>query len=87
MGSVWAMVSTASSTDRPSCSMVMMILEVSDARMLALTPLPRPSERTRMSESCAWTISTLSPQSSSPYLLRDFHAMSMCIIIRVHLHC
>ena len=69
-GRVWIMVSTVSSRVAPAFIMVAMILEVRVARMLALTPLPRPSDSTTITSSSVRTISTLSPQSSSPFLLR-----------------
>ena len=46
MGKVAAIVATQSSTGRSLAIIVEMILEVSVARILALTPLPRPSART-----------------------------------------
>ena len=66
-GRVAAMVSTHSSMERPAASMVEMILLVRVDRMLAFTPLPRPSASTMTVEpsSCS-TTSTWSPQSCSP---------------------
>ena len=56
-GSVAAMVETHSSMGRPSAIMVEMILAVRVERMLAFTPLPRPSARTITVEfsSCSTT--------------------------------
>jgi type III pantothenate kinase len=66
-GSVAAIVSTHSSRERPSASIVEMIFEVSVERILALTPLPKPSESTTTVElSSGSTISIWSPQSCSP---------------------
>ena len=66
-GSVAAMVDTQSSRLSPSAIMVEMILLVSVDRMLAFTPLPRPSARTMTVElSPCSTISTWSPHSCSP---------------------
>ena len=42
------MVSTQSSMDMPLAIIVPMILEVRVERMLALTPLPRPSASTKV---------------------------------------
>ncbi len=47
-----------SSTDAPLANMVPAILAVSVARILALTPLPSPSDRTAMNEEGVVTIST-----------------------------
>ena len=80
-GSVAAMVSTASTTLAPSCSMVAMMVLVSVERMLAFTPLPRPSARTAMVEFSVRRIWTLSPQSSSLNLLMLLNAASMCIFM------
>ena len=66
MGKVAAMVSTTSSMVEPSFIMVMMILLVKVASILALTPLPKPSESTKIEDSSVRTISTLSPHNSSP---------------------
>ena len=65
------MVWTQSARVRPFDIMVQMILAVRVDRMLAFTPLPSPSARTTTREpsSCS-TISTWSPQSCSPHLLR-----------------
>ena len=51
MGSVAAMVSTQSSSDRPSAIIVEMIFDVRVDKMLALTPLPRPSASTTTASS------------------------------------
>ena len=70
-GSVCTTVSTHSSMPTSLDIMVQRILEVRVARMFALTPLPSPSASTTVvclpSENC----STLSPHSSSPFLLRE----------------
>ena len=76
------MVETTSATDAPSRTMVAQIVLVRVARIFALTPLPRPSANTAMVESAVRTVTTLSPQSSSPFLLRLFHATSICTLIR-----
>jgi hypothetical protein len=47
-----------------------MILEVSVARILAFTPLPKPSDSTMQVASSVLRTLNLSPQSSSPYLFR-----------------
>jgi hypothetical protein len=46
IGKVAAIVETQSSILRPSAIIVEMILEVSVERILAFTPLPRPSANT-----------------------------------------
>ena len=85
-GSVFAMVSTTSAMLAPSFSIVDTMVLVSVERILALTPLPRPSASTAMVESGARMIFTLSPQSSSPYLLRLRYAASTCIFIQSFLY-
>ena len=70
MGRVRVTVRTHSSTGMPLAIMVAMILEVSVERIFALTPLPRPSASTRVVLSSNRTVSTRSPQSSSPFLMR-----------------
>ena len=67
MGSVAAMALTHSSNGRPSAIMVEMMREVRMERILAFTPLPRPSASTSTEESSPCpTASTWSPHSSSP---------------------
>ncbi len=62
-----ATAETHSSRGMPSAIMVEMILEVRVERMLAFTPLPRPSASTTTVElSPCSIISTWSPQSCSP---------------------
>ena len=58
----------------------MMVL-VSVERILALTPLPRPSASTAMVEFSVRRICTLSPQSSSLFLLTLLNAASICIFM------
>ena len=58
IGSVSAMVSTASRISSPAASMVDIIVDVSVESILALTPLPSPSARTTMVEFSFSTIST-----------------------------
>ena len=69
-GSVCAIVSTVSSIVAPRFIIVEMIFEVRVERMLALTPLPSPSESTSSVPSAELVIRTRSPQSSSSFLLR-----------------
>ena len=70
-GSVFTMVSTHSSMGMPFSIMVERILLVSVERILAFTPLPRPSARTSVRLlSLRAMISTRSPQSCSPFLFR-----------------
>ena len=67
IGRVAAMVETQSSSFISSDIMVEIILEVRVERMLAFTPLPRPSASTTTVEfSPCSTMSTWSPQSCSP---------------------
>ena len=77
MGSVSAIVSTASRISSPAASIVDIIVDVSVDSMLALTPLPRPSARTTIVESSFSTISTWSPHSCSPSWLRLIYAISL----------
>ena len=76
IGSVSTIVSTHSSNAAPFKNMVPSILEVSVDKILALTPLPMPSARIRISESSVFRISTLSPQSTSENLFRLLYATS-----------
>ena len=69
-GRVWAIVSTVSSIEAPRLIIVEIIFDVSVERMFALTPLPRPSERTSSVLSGVFITSTRSPQSSSFFLIR-----------------
>ena len=56
-----------SSNESPSASIVEVILEVSVESILALTPLPNPSDKTiTVESSLGSTTSTWSPQSCSP---------------------
>ena len=75
-GRVMAMVSTQSSTVISPASMVERILAVRVERMLAFTPLPRPSASTMMKLSSRFTVSTWSPQSCSPALFMESHPCS-----------
>ena len=76
-GNVAAIVETHSSIGRPSAIIVDIILDVSVERILAFTPLPRPSARTITVEfSFSSTISTWSPQSCSPTWLILFQPIS-----------
>ena len=70
------MVSTLSSTVMSPASMVARILEVRVERMLALTPLPRPSASTMMTLSSRFTVSTWSPHKSSPALFMESQPFS-----------
>ncbi|MPN42359.1 hypothetical protein SDC9_189916 [bioreactor metagenome] len=70
MGRVCVIVSTASSMEAPSLSIVPIILDVSVARMLAFTPLPKPSDSIIITDSLVLITSTLSPQSSSLCLFK-----------------
>jgi len=54
----------------PLAVIVASIWDVSVARMLALTPLPRPSAKTQMEVSSLEANTTRSPQSCSPALMR-----------------
>ena len=69
-GSVCAMVSTVSSMEAPRLIIVDIIFEVSVERMLALTPLPSPSESTSNMLSGEFITCTRSPQSSSFFFIR-----------------
>ena len=67
-----AIVSMHSSSGTFAAAIVHKILLVSVDKMLAFTPLPMPSASTRVAPpSAAGIISTLSPQSSSFFLLSD----------------
>ncbi len=78
MGKVAAMVSTHDSRLMPLATMVEMIVEVSVDKMLAFTPLPRPSAKTTTWLSSLWSMtSTWSPQSCSPNLLTLIKPMSV----------
>ncbi len=71
------MVSTQSSIEAPFKNMVPRILDVSEAKILAFTPLPIPSARINIFESSVLSNSTLSPQSSSSCLFRLLKAASI----------
>ena len=64
------MVSTVSSIEAPRLIIVEMIFEVSVERILAFTPLPRPSESTSSMLSGEFITCTRSPQSSSFFFIR-----------------
>src|SRR5574344_514331 len=69
-------VVTHSSIVAPFFSIVPIIFVVRVERILALTPLPIPSDNTRISESSVLIISTVSPHNSSFALFRLFQAIS-----------
>ncbi len=77
IGKVLVMVSIVSLRSAPCCSMVIMILLVKVAKILAFTPLPNPSAKTMIVRLSLFTISTLSPQSSSLNLLMECAAISI----------
>ncbi|MPM94276.1 hypothetical protein SDC9_141422 [bioreactor metagenome] len=70
IGSVFTTVSIVSYISAPPFNIVDVIFAVSVAKMLALTPLPKPSAITTISLSLSLTTCTISPQSSSLYLTR-----------------
>ena len=78
-GSVRTTVFTQSSTDMPPTLMVDRICAVSVAKMLAFTPLPRPSASTQMRVSSLLANITRSPQSCSPRLIRLMYPVSIKI--------
>ena len=69
MGRVSIMVLTHSSMDICAAIMVEMMVDVKVDKMLAFTPLPSPSAKTKIVVSPSRAICTMSPQSCSPNLL------------------
>ena len=79
-------VSMTSSMEAPCSNIEAAIWAVRVDRILALTPLPSPSERTTMKEVGLVVILTESPHSSSPLLHRLSQATSIiCLMNRVPL--
>ena len=70
-GRVWIIVSMQSIRSMSLEIIRQRIFEVRVERMLAFTPLPSPSARTRVVQSPFRQSSTWSPHNSSPYLLSD----------------
>jgi len=72
MGRVSEIVCTTSPKGNPSASIRVAMRVVSVERMLAFTPLPRPSERTSVAQSGMAEKTTLSPHNSSRFLFICF---------------
>ena len=62
--------------------MVVSMVVVSVERMLALTPLPRPSERMTVASLSSHSSAHWSPQSVSPFLLRLMTLMSQTVFLQ-----